>query len=122
MGSKATQPIPWKNASGQAWACRPVTEKLVSGAPAFRNVHLDPHVLKLASVFSILTRLQKAEREGMYYGQCSELCGKDHAFMPIAVRVVNDAEYTTWVDQAKKKYATDERASPKALAAADTVK
>jgi cytochrome c oxidase subunit 2 len=64
----------------------------------------------------------KAEREGMYYGQCSELCGKDHAFMPIAVRVVNDAEYTAWVDQAKKKYATDERASPNALAAADTVK
>jgi cytochrome c oxidase subunit 2 len=64
----------------------------------------------------------KAEREGIYYGQCSELCGKDHAFMPIAVRVVNDAEYTAWVDQAKKKYATDERASPNALAAADTVK
>jgi len=64
----------------------------------------------------------KAEREGIYYGQCSELCGKDHAFMPIAVRVVNDAEYTAWVDQAKKKYATDERASPDALAAADTAK
>ncbi len=42
-----------------------IYQKLVSGAPAFRNVHLDPHVLKLASVFSILTRLQKPEREGM---------------------------------------------------------
>ncbi len=39
--------------------------KLVSGAPAFRNVHLDPHVLNLASVFSILTRLAKPEREGL---------------------------------------------------------
>src|SRR5215475_8309334 len=39
--------------------------KLVSGAPAFRNVHLDPHVLNLASVFSILTRLTKPEREGL---------------------------------------------------------
>jgi cytochrome c oxidase subunit 2 len=41
----------------------------------------------------------------MFYGQCSELCGKDHAFMPIAVRVVSDAEFAAWVDAAKKKYA-----------------
>ena len=50
----------------------------------------------------------KATKVGMYYGQCSELCGKDHAFMPIAVRVVNDRDYATWLDQAKKKYATDD--------------
>ncbi len=50
----------------------------------------------------------KATREGMYYGQCSELCGRDHAFMPIAVRVVNDRDYTAWLDQAKKKYAVDD--------------
>ncbi len=61
----------------------------------------------------------KAEREGMYYGQCSELCGKDHAFMPIAVRVVSDTEYTAWLDQAKKKYATDDSVRPTAVAAAD---
>src|ERR1700761_5153375 len=42
-----------------------IYQKLVSGAPAFRNVHLDPHVLNLASVFSILTRLTKTEREGL---------------------------------------------------------
>ncbi len=47
----------------------------------------------------------KATKEGMYYGQCSELCGKDHAFMPIAVRVVSDRDYTAWLEQAKKKYA-----------------
>ncbi len=47
----------------------------------------------------------KAEREGIYYGQCSELCGKDHAFMPIAVRVVSDADYQTWVAQARQKFA-----------------
>ena len=47
----------------------------------------------------------KATREGVYYGQCSELCGKDHAFMPITVRVVNDREYAAWLDQAKKKFA-----------------
>jgi cytochrome c oxidase subunit 2 len=48
----------------------------------------------------------KAEREGVYYGQCSELCGKDHAFMPIAVRVVSEADYNTWLQQAKQKYAS----------------
>jgi serine protein kinase len=42
-----------------------IYQKLVSGAPAFRDVHLDPHVLKLAAVFAILTRLQKPEREGL---------------------------------------------------------
>ena len=47
----------------------------------------------------------KATKTGMFYGQCSELCGKDHAFMPIAVRVVSDQEFATWVDAAKKKYA-----------------
>jgi cytochrome c oxidase subunit II len=45
----------------------------------------------------------KAEREGIYYGQCSELCGKSHAFMPIAVRVVSDKEFADWLASAKQK-------------------
>jgi cytochrome c oxidase subunit 2 len=49
----------------------------------------------------------KATKVGMYYGQCSELCGKDHAFMPIAVKVVTDQEFASWVEAAKKKYATN---------------
>jgi cytochrome c oxidase subunit II len=49
----------------------------------------------------------KATKTGMFYGQCSELCGKDHAFMPIAVRVVNDQEFANWVETAKKKFATN---------------
>lgn len=48
----------------------------------------------------------KATKTGMFYGQCSELCGKDHAFMPIAIRVVNDQEFAAWVESAKKKYAS----------------
>ena len=48
----------------------------------------------------------KATKVGMYYGQCSELCGKDHAFMPIAVRVVSDQDFASWVDEAKKKFAS----------------
>ncbi|WP_426437587.1 cytochrome c oxidase subunit II [Bradyrhizobium genosp. P] len=49
----------------------------------------------------------KATKTGVFYGQCSELCGRDHAFMPIAVRVVSDQEFATWVDGAKKKFATN---------------
>ena len=51
----------------------------------------------------------RATREGVYYGQCSELCGKDHAYMPITVRVVNDRDYAAWLDQAKKKFAQGPR-------------
>ncbi|MBR0863029.1 cytochrome c oxidase subunit 2 [Bradyrhizobium diazoefficiens] len=48
----------------------------------------------------------KAAKTGMFYGQCSELCGKDHAFMPIAIRVVEDKEFASWVETAKKKFAS----------------
>ncbi|CUI07496.1 cytochrome c oxidase subunit II [Massilia antarctica] len=47
----------------------------------------------------------KAEQIGTYRGQCAELCGKEHAFMPIVVNVVSDADYTKWVDGEKKKMA-----------------
>jgi cytochrome c oxidase subunit II len=50
----------------------------------------------------------RATREGIYYGQCSELCGKDHAYMPIAVRVVSEQAFITWVEDAKKKYARED--------------
>jgi cytochrome c oxidase subunit II len=43
----------------------------------------------------------KATKEGVYYGQCSELCGKEHAFMPIEVHVVSEADYNAWVGKVK---------------------
>lgn len=49
----------------------------------------------------------KAEREGVYYGQCSKICGRDHAYMPIAFRVVSPEAYETWLAEAKKKYASN---------------
>ncbi|MEM6712255.1 MAG: cytochrome c oxidase subunit II [Pseudomonadota bacterium] len=42
----------------------------------------------------------RAEREGIYYGQCSEICGTDHAFMPIAIRVVSQDQFDTWASLA----------------------
>ena len=47
----------------------------------------------------------KADREGTYHGQCSELCGQRHAFMPITVRVVSEEAYAQWLTEAKTKYA-----------------
>jgi cytochrome c oxidase subunit 2 len=65
----------------------------------------------------------KATREGIYYGQCSELCGRDHAFMPIAVRVVNEQAFKEWVDAANNrpewKGASVDRAAPTAVANAN---
>jgi cytochrome c oxidase subunit 2 len=56
-------------------------------------------------------RLQKtwfrAERTGWYYGQCSELCGRNHAFMPIAVHVVSDQEYADWLAKTKTSASRD---------------
>jgi cytochrome c oxidase subunit 2 len=57
-------------------------------------------------------------REGIYYGQCSELCGKDHAFMPIAVRVVNEDQFKSWVQGAQKKFAREDITPSTTVAAA----
>ena len=50
----------------------------------------------------------KAEKEGTYYGQCSELCGIKHAFMPITVRVVSQEDYQEWLSEARVKFAKEE--------------
>ena len=50
----------------------------------------------------------KADRTGTFYGQCSELCGIKHAFMPITVNVVSQEEYVKWLDEAKQKFAKEE--------------
>lgn len=47
----------------------------------------------------------KSTKEGVYYGQCSELCGSRHAFMPITVRVVSEKQYNDWIKEAKVKFA-----------------
>jgi cytochrome c oxidase subunit 2 len=56
-------------------------------------------------------RLQKtwfrAEKTGMFYGQCSELCGRNHAFMPIAVQVVTEDEFNDWVAKQKASASLD---------------
>ena len=50
----------------------------------------------------------KANKEGIYYGQCSELCGPKHAFMPINVKVVSQKEFDEWISFAQDEYASIE--------------
>jgi len=59
----------------------------------------------------------KAEREGIYYGQCSFICGQNHAYMPIAFRVVSPERYAAWLNEAKQKFANAEDAGSKFAAA-----
>jgi cytochrome c oxidase subunit II len=78
-----------------------------TGADVIHSFAIPAFGIKIDSIPGRLNETWfKATKLGMFYGQCSELCGKDHAFMPIAVRVVNDQEFATWVEGAKKKFAT----------------
>jgi cytochrome c oxidase subunit 2 len=99
-----------------------VVRVLTTGADVIHSFAVPAFGIKIDAVPGRINETWfKAEREGTYYGQCSQLCGRDHAFMPIAVRVVNQAEYTAWLDQAKKKYAEDNQPHPDMIAAADKV-
>ncbi len=58
----------------------------------------------------------RIEREGTYYGQCSELCGPQHGFMPITVRAVSKQDFAAWVVKAQKEFAAETPAKPTKLA------
>ena len=57
----------------------------------------------------------EAEREGVYFGQCSELCGKDHSYMPITVKVVSQDVYDQWLTGAVDEYAGDPSTLPERI-------
>jgi len=99
-----------------------VVHVLVTGADVIHSFSVPSFGIKIDAIPGRLNETWfKAEREGVYYGQCSQLCGRDHAFMPISVRVVSDKDYSAWLDGAKKKYAIDDGTRPdkNAVAAAD---
>jgi len=94
-----------------------VVRVLVTGADVIHSFSVPSFGIKIDAIPGRVNETWfKAEREGTYYGQCSQLCGRDHAFMPIEVRVVSEKAYTAWLDQAKKKYAQDDGAPPTAAA------
>ena len=85
-----------------------VVRVLTTGAEVIHAFAVPSFGIKIDSIPGRINETWfKATKVGMYYGQCSELCGKDHAFMPIAVRVVSDQEFAAWVETAKKKFATN---------------
>jgi cytochrome c oxidase subunit II len=95
-----------------------VVHVLVTGADVIHSFAVPSFGIKIDAVPGRVNDTWfKATSEGRFHGQCSELCGKDHAFMPITVRVVNDAEFAAWVAQEKKNAGLD-AASPTTLAAA----
>jgi cytochrome c oxidase subunit 2 len=58
----------------------------------------------------------RADKEGLFFGQCSFICGQNHAFMPIAIRVVSPERYAAWVEESKKKFARIDNAPTRVAA------
>ncbi|MGV6847664.1 MAG: cytochrome c oxidase subunit II [Marinibacterium sp.] len=83
----------------------------VTGADVIHSWAMPSFGVKQDAVPGRLAELWfKAEKEGIYFGQCSELCGKDHAYMPITVKVVSQEAYDKWLDDAIEEYAGTPRA------------
>ena len=81
-----------------------VVHVLITSNDVIHNWTVQPFGSKVDAVPGRLTSTWfKAEREGVFYGQCSELCGMNHAFMPIAVRVVKDDVFNNWAAAMKAK-------------------
>ncbi|WP_157056466.1 cytochrome c oxidase subunit II [Pseudorhodobacter aquimaris] len=91
----------------------------VTGADVIHSWTIPAFGVKQDAVPGRLAHLWfNAEREGIYYGQCSELCGKDHAYMPITVKVVSEEAYAEWLAGAKQEFA-GLPAAPVTVASAD---
>jgi cytochrome c oxidase subunit 2 len=96
-----------------------VVHVLVTGADVIHSFAVPSFGIRIDAVPGRINETWfKATIEGTFYGQCSELCGKDHSFMPIAVRVVNDSDFAAWVASAKQKYANDTTAPVNTFATA----
>lgn len=78
----------------------------VTGADVIHSWTIPAFGVKQDAVPGRLAELWfKAEKEGIYFGQCSELCGFSHAYMPITVKVVSEEAYEAWLDGAIEEYA-----------------
>lgn len=83
----------------------------VTGADVIHSWTIPAFGVKQDAVPGRLAQLWfNAEKEGVYFGQCSELCGQAHAYMPITVKVVSEEAYAEWLDGAIEEYAGTPRA------------
>jgi cytochrome c oxidase subunit II len=75
-----------------------VVHIIITGADVIHSFNVPSFGIRIDAVPGRINETWfRATTEGMFYGQCSELCGKDHSFMPIAVRVVSDADFAAWL-------------------------
>ena len=96
-----------------------VIHVLVTGADVIHSFAVPSFGIKIDAVPGRINDTWfKATIEGTFHGQCSELCGKDHGFMPITVRVTDDKGFAAWAAQAKQKYADGVNAPRTTMAAA----
>jgi cytochrome c oxidase subunit II len=96
-----------------------VVHVLVTGADVIHSFNVPSFGIRIDAIPGRINDTWfKATKEGIFYGECSELCGKDHSFMPIAVRVVSQDDFNAWLVKAKQQFAADQPAEPTTVAAA----
>lgn len=96
-----------------------VVHVLVTGADVIHSFNVPSFGIRIDAVPGRINDTWfKATKEGVFYGECSELCGKDHSFMPIAVRVVSQDDFNAWLVKAKQQFASDQPAVPTTVAEA----
>lgn len=79
-----------------------VVHMLITGADVIHAWTIPAFGVKMDAIPGRMNEVWfKAEQEGVYFGQCSELCGKDHTYMPITVKVVSEVEYASWLEETK---------------------
>ncbi len=96
-----------------------VVHVLVTGADVIHSFMVPSFGIRIDAIPGRMNETWfKAITTGMFYGQCSELCGKDHSFMPIAVHVVSESDFNAWAAQAKQKFSAENGVPPNTYAAA----
>jgi cytochrome c oxidase subunit 2 len=96
-----------------------VVHVLVTGADVIHSFNVPSFGIRIDAIPGRINETWfKATKEGVFYGECSELCGRDHSYMPIAVHVVSQDDFNSWLAHAKQEYAADEPAAPTKVAEA----
>ncbi|HEX4040157.1 MAG TPA: cytochrome c oxidase subunit II [Xanthobacteraceae bacterium] len=96
-----------------------VVHVLVTGADVIHSFAVPSFGIRIDAIPGRMNETWfKATKMGLFYGQCTELCGKDHAFMPIVVHVVSENDFNAWATQAKQKFSAENGVPPNAFAEA----
>ena len=84
-----------------------VVKFLITGADVIHSFAIPALGIKTDAVPGVINETWTiVDKEGVYYGQCSEICGIRHGFMPIALEVVSKKDFKKWLTNSKKKFAS----------------